>query len=83
MIATPLYIRVVPQDKDRGYMLLGGFDNKIVQSTCSQYTTLSDLSRESLDEAIESMRIRYNASEVKDCTAPALQRKLKKMFGEV
>ena len=83
MIATPLYIRVVPQDKDRGYMLLAGFDNKIVQSTCSTYTTLSDLTRSSLDEATASMQKRFNASEVKDCTAPSLQRKLKKMFGEV
>jgi len=64
-------------------MLLGGFDNKLVQSTCSTYTTLSDLSRVSLDEAIATMQKRYNSSEVKDCTAPALQRKLKKMFGEV
>lgn len=83
MIANTLFVRVVPQDKDRGYMLLAGFDSKIVQATCSQYTTLNAVTRESLNAAIQSMKDRYGAAEVKDCTAPALQRKLAKMFGEV
>lgn len=83
MIANTLYVRVVPQDKDRGYMLLAGFDSKIVQSTCTQYITLNAVTRESLNAAIDLLRTRYGAAEVKDCTAPGLQRKLAKMFGEV
>jgi len=77
-----IYVRVVSQDKDRGYMLLVGFDSKIVQSTCAQYTTLGAITRASLNSAIERMTKEYNAAEVKDVTAPDLKRKLQKLFGE-
>lgn len=77
-----IYVRVVAQDKDRGYMLLVGFDSKIVQSTCAQYTTLGAITRASLTAAIERMKTEYKASTVKDVTAPDLQRKLQKLFGE-
>jgi hypothetical protein len=82
MIANTLYVRVVPQDRDRGYMLLAGFDSKVVQSTCARYTTLSAVTRESLNEVIDTMRVQFNAAEVRDCTAPNIVRQLKKMFGE-
>jgi len=82
MLANTLFVRVVPQDKDRGYMLLAGFDSKIVQATCSQYTTLGAVSRDSLTQAIESMRSRYGAAEVKDVTASNIAKRLAKMFGE-
>lgn len=77
-----IFVRVVPADKDRGYILLTGFDNKLVIATCAQYSTLSTISRRSLDAAIERMRVEYNAAEVKDITAPAITRKLQKLFGE-
>ncbi len=83
MITSTLFVRVVPQDKDRGYMLLAGFEPKMVQSNCSRYTTLNDISRRVLDEAIERMRESFGASEVKDATAETLKRKLAKLFGEV
>jgi hypothetical protein len=83
MIANTIYVRVVPQDKDRGYMLLAGFDSRIVQSTCSDYTTLNVVTRETLNAAIERFRERFGAAEVKDATAPSIQNKLKKLFGEV
>lgn len=82
MIANTLYIRVVPQDRDRGFMLLAGFDSKVVQSTCSQYTTLGGITRNSLNEAIAVMQTRFNAADVRDCTAPNILRQLKKLFGE-
>jgi hypothetical protein len=83
MIASTLFVRVVPQDKDRGYMLLAGFEPKMVQSNCANYTTLNDISRRVLDEAIERMKQSFGAKEVKDATPDALKRKLAKMFGEV
>jgi hypothetical protein len=82
MLASTLYVRVVPQDKDRGFMLLCGYDANVVQRTALQYTTLSAPTRESLNAAIERMRQANSAKEVKDCTAPAVQKKLAKMFGE-
>jgi len=77
-----IYVRVVPQDKDRGYMLLVGFDSKVVQSTCDQSTTLGGITRKFLDSTIERLATEYKATEVRDVTAPALQRKLQKLFGE-
>lgn len=82
MIASTLYVRVVPQDKDRGYMLLAGYDASVVQRTATSYTTLSGLTRESLNEAIARMKKGHNAAEIKDCTASSIQKKLAKMFGE-
>ena len=83
MIASTLFVRVVPQDKDRGYMLLAGFDPKMVQSTCASYTTLNAVTRLSLDAAVERLRASYGAKDVKDATPDALKRKLAKLFGEV
>ena len=82
MLASTLFVRVVPQDKDRGFMLLCGYDANVVQRTALQYTTLSGPTRESLNAAIERMRAGNSAAEVKDCTAPNIQKKLAKMFGE-
>jgi hypothetical protein len=77
-----IYLRVVPQDKDRGYMLMAGYDAQVVLSSCASYTTLSAITRRSLNEAMDRMKATYMANEVRDMTAPALQRKLQKLFGE-
>lgn len=82
MLASTLFVRVVPQDKERGFMLLAGYDADVVQRTALQYATLSVLTRESLNAAIERMRINNSASTIKDVTAPAIQKKLAKLFGE-
>jgi hypothetical protein len=79
---STLYIRIVPQDKDRGYQLLVGFDPALVQRTAVQLTTLSVISRASINAAVDSAKQHYNAVEVKDLTASALQKKLAKLFGE-
>lgn len=83
MLASTLFVRVVPADKDRGFMLLAGYDAAVVQRTAIQYTTLTVMTRESLNAAIERMRAANSAKEVKDCTAPAIQKKLARLFGEV
>jgi hypothetical protein len=77
-----LFVRVVPQDRDRGYMLLSGFDSKIVQATCREYTTLSAPSREGLNAIIARMLAQSGAADVKDVTAPNIQKKLAVLFGE-
>jgi len=82
MLANTLFVRVVPQDKDRGYMLLAGFDSAVIQRTALEYTTLAAPSRVSLDAAIARMRLRYNAAEVRDVTASSIVKRLAKMFGE-
>src|SRR4249919_3656682 len=82
MFASTLYVSVVNQDKDRGFMLLAGYDSTVVQRTALQYTTLTAVTRDSLNAAIERLRKDNSAKDVKDCTAPAIQKKLAKLFGE-
>ncbi len=83
MLASTLYVRVVPADKDRGYVLLAGYDPAVVQRTALQYTTLSTPTRDALNAAIERMRANNNAKDVRDVTSPNIVKKLAKLFGEV
>jgi len=77
-----LFIRVMPADKDRGYILLAGYDTSLVQTSCAYQTTLSDVSRRYLDESVARLKVKFDAAEVRDVTALAIQRKLQKLFGE-
>lgn len=82
MIKSTLFVRVVPADRDRGYILLVGYSPDLVQSSAIQYTTLTDITRATINNAISRIQAAYNGSEIKDITAPALKRKLQKLFGE-
>jgi hypothetical protein len=83
MLASTLYVRVVPADKDRGYLLLAGYEPNIVQRTALTYMTLTAPTRESLNAAIERMRANNSAAVVKDVTDSSVAKKLAKLFGEV
>lgn len=82
MISSTVFVRVVPQDRDRGYMLLVGYDNKVVQRTAAEFITLNNVTRASLNSVIEMIRKSYRASEIKDVTAPGITKKLQALFGE-
>lgn len=82
MIKSPVFIRVVEQDRNRGFELLIGFDAKIVKQTAQERVTISLASRESLNELIEQKTKYYNASTVQDVTAAGVKTKLRKAFGE-
>jgi len=82
MLSSTLFVRVVPQDKDRGYMLLAGYDEKVIQRTAIQYTTLNDPTRASLNAAIARLKASNSAADVRDVTSPDIVKKLAKMFGE-
>ena len=81
-IASTVFVRVVSQDRSRGYMLLVGFDNKIVQATATQLITLSGLTRESLNATIERVAKTYSAAEICDVTAEGVKRQLRVAFNE-
>lgn len=83
MISSTIFIRVITQDRDRGFALLVGYDAKLVQSTAIQIITLSVPSRAGLDQAIAYVKRSYNASEVRDVTATGIVKRLKKLFGEI
>lgn len=81
-LQTPLYVRIVTQDRDRGYMLLVGYERTIVQRTASQVITLSCITRESLNKMLAHVEKTNNASKIIDVTAPAIHKQLVKLFGE-
>ena len=81
-IKSPFFIRVVPQDKGRGFELLGGFDKKIVKATATARETLSGANREELTSLTNAMATKYNASSVTDVTAEAIKNQLRKLFNE-
>jgi hypothetical protein len=81
-VSSKLYVRVITQDRNRGFMLLTGYSDKIVQSTATQITTLSGVTRKNLTETIERLAKIYSASEVCDVTAPGILRQLRVLFNE-
>lgn len=79
---STLYIRVVTQDRDNGFMLLVGYDRVVVQRTALQYSTISTMTRQYLDATIQRVRDEYKTSTLVDVTAPAITKRLQKLFGE-
>jgi hypothetical protein len=83
MIKSPLFIRIVNADRNRGFMLLVGWDAKVVQATCVQLCSLVGLTRrDQLNAAIARVTGTYTYSEVRDVTADGIKAKLRVMFGE-
>lgn len=78
-----LFSRVIPADKDRGFVLLLSWEKPVVQRTCYSMSSMSAPSRAGLDALIAAAVARTNASKVIDVTAPAIVNRLARMFGEV
>jgi len=83
IIASPLYIRVITADRDRGYMLLLSWTKPVNQRTAHQISTLSSPTRVSLDAIIASAIRMAKVTEVIDVTESGIKRQLAKMFGEL
>lgn len=81
-LSSTIYIRVVPQDRDNGFMLLVGYDRAVVQRTAVQYSTISTMTRKYLDETIKRVQDQYSGAKLIDVTAPAITKRLLKIFGE-
>lgn len=80
--SSTMYIRIVPADRDRGYMLLVSWVKPVIQKTATQITTLSVLTRASLDAAIDNATKSYKPAQVVDVTPPGIYTQLRKLFGE-
>ena len=80
MITSPIFVRVVSADKGRGYIVLIGYDAKIVQRTAIQQMTLSVPTRANLDAIFARIKSNYNATELRDVTAPGIKQRLEKEF---
>lgn len=80
--ANTLFVRVVPQSHNRGYILLCGFESSVTQRTAVQYETLGGITRIMLANAIAAMQQKHKAIAVSDVTSSNIVKKLEKMFGD-
>ena len=78
-----LFSRVIPADKDRGYVLLLSWEKPVVQRTCVQMSTMGDPTRASLNNLLDLAERRHGPSTIVDVTEAGIAKKLAKMFGEV
>ncbi len=78
MIASTIFVRIVAADKNRGYIILVGYDAKIVQRTAIQQVSLSVLSKANIEAAFERIKANYNASELRDGTADGIKKRIEK-----
>ena len=80
--SSTMYIRIVPADRDRGYMLLVSWVKPVIQKTATQITSLSVLSRDSLTAAIDAATKSYKPAQVIDVTPAGIHAQLRKLFNE-
>lgn len=76
-----LFTRVIPQARNRGFMLLAGFDAALSQKTMVRYVTLSSLQRTAIDAALAEVTKMLGAKEVQDVTKADIQKKIDKANG--
>ena len=76
-----IYSRIIPADKNRGYVFLLSWEKPVVQRTAVQVSSPSVPSRKSLDRLVAEAEQTFKANVV-DTTAPGMMKKLEKLFGE-
>lgn len=82
MISSAIFVRIVSADKNRGFIILVGYDAKVVQRTAIQQVSLSIATKANLDAAFARIKTNYNASELRDVTADGIKKRLEKLFAE-
>lgn len=80
MIASTLFVRVVPQERGRGWMLLVSWEKPVIQRTCMQLITLSAITQAKLDEIIARVKADYRVQDVQDVTPDSVKKQLAKDF---
>lgn len=80
MYASTLFVRVVPQERNRGWMLLVSWEKPVVQRTCAQLITLGGVTQESLDKVKAKVQADYRVTKLEDVTPENIVKKLQKEF---
>ena len=75
-----LFIRVIPQNRNRGFMLVAGFDAAVNQTTMVRYVTLQGITQQVLDKGIKEITAMLGAEEVVDVTKEDVYKKLMRLF---
>jgi hypothetical protein len=78
-----LFYRVIPADRDRGYVLLTAWSKPVVRASCYTNSSLTYPTRASLNALLASIKVTSCAETLIDTTEPGIVKKLAKLFGEV
>jgi len=78
-----LFYRVIPADRDRGYILLTAWSKPVVRISCYTNSSMSAPSRVSLNAILADLQARSGAETLIDTTEAGIVKKLAKLFGEV
>lgn len=80
MIASTLYVRVVAQERGRGWMLLASWEKPVIQRTCARLLTMSGVTQASLDALKEAMKQEFRVLKVEDVTPDNIVKALQREF---
>lgn len=75
-----LFTRVIPQARNRGFMLIAGFDPALNQKTMVRYITLADITSMALHKAEQEIARMLGVEKTEDVTHPSVAKKLNKLF---
>ena len=75
-----LFTRIIPQARNRGFMLIAGFDAALSQKTMVRYITLADVTSMALHKAEQEIAKMLGAEKTEDVTKPDVVKKLNKLF---
>ncbi len=73
-----LYTRVIPQARNRGFMLIAGFEAALSQKTMVRYVTLSSLAIDAISAAMEEVTAMLGAKEIQDVTKDDMLKRIGK-----
>jgi len=83
MKGSTLFYRIIPADRDRGYVLLTSWSKPVVRVSCYTNSSMSYPTRVSLNSLLAAIKATSGAETLVDVTEPGIVKKLAKLFGEV
>jgi len=75
-----LFTRVIPQARNRGWMMIAGFDPAVNQKTMVRYVTLGNITEELLAKAQAEISKMLGAEKTEDVTKGDVAKKLQNIM---
>jgi len=75
-----LFTRVIPQARNRGWMMIAGFDPSVNQKTMVRYVTLGNITEELLAKAQAEISKMLGAEKTEDVTKGDVAKKLQNIM---
>lgn len=77
---SPLYYRIVPADRDRGFVMLLSWDKPVVQRTAFQMSTLGTADEKNIQRVLAEVTRFYKVAGIVDCTEETMKKRLQKLY---